>query len=152
MSKEVLYGFLVEQDEMPEGRHMGRASALNDNVEKILERGTKGAVCIAAYGKKTAASAAANVMRQRYGRTATVRGLEFASRKVVVEIDGEQVERFGLWVTYDPSRIIEGHRELHEQEYAERQKRNRAQAREKAAQAKADPGAATRRPGRPVKA
>jgi len=151
MSKEVMYGFLAEQDELPEGRHMGRASALNDNVEQILARGTKSAVCIAAYAKKTAASAAANVLRQRYGRSPTVRGLEFASRKVTVEIDGEATERFGLWVAYDPSRIIEGHRELHEQEYAERRKQAAARAREKAAAAKAgtDEG---RAPGRPRKA
>ena len=107
---DVTYGELDVQDAIPGGGR-GSTSPLNEMVLKIENDPSKRgkATCIAAYAQKTAAGAAANVLRQRFGRNVTVRGFTFASRKV----DTNDGVRTGLWVFYDPSQIIDGEWEKH---------------------------------------
>lgn len=112
---DVQYGFLETAEDIPGGMGRGGGSKLNDLVDKIVadESMHKQAVLIASYAKKTAAGGAANVLRQRYGRDASVRGLTFATRRDRNQsADGE--DRSGLWVYYDPSLVVEGQWEKHQ--------------------------------------
>lgn len=68
-------------------------------------------VLIGKYGKATAAGAAANVLRIRHGRNANAEGFEFAYRKI--DQDGSHVN--GLFVRYDPEKIVPGAKEAHEE-------------------------------------
>ena len=99
-------------DELPAGmpRGGGRGSSpLNDQVSKVKakvdEMGDEAKdrwMLIGRYGKPTAAGAAANVLRQRFGRSQEADGLEFAVRP----IDGGQTR--GLFVRYNPDKIVPG--------------------------------------------
>lgn len=115
---DVEYGLIATQEELP-GSARGSMSPLNDLVEQILRDPAlqKQAILIAKYGQQTAAGAAANVLRQRYGKSVTVRGLEFRSAKVPNE------DKTGLWVFCDPSRVVEGHLDQHHAAEAERKAR-----------------------------
>jgi hypothetical protein len=110
---DVEYGFLETAEDIPGGLGRGGGSKLNDLVDKLLDDPSmhKQAVMIASYAKKTAAGGAANVLRQRYGRDASVRGLTFATRRVQTA-DG--TDRSGLWVYCDPSLVVEGQWDKHQ--------------------------------------
>lgn len=106
---------LVAYDELPEAGRRGPSSgALTQIVDQVKELVTSGEVapntpiCTNRYAKATAAGAAANVLRKRYGKTAAPYGLTFATRKVQ-EDDGEQ--RTGLFVMFDPKAIVKGEQE-----------------------------------------
>lgn len=127
---DVNYGVMAVKEMIPGGLR-GNNSPLNDLVEQIREDENlwKQGVCIATYAQKTAAGAAANVMRQRYGRQISVQGFIFASRKVE---DG----RTGLWVYYDPDQVVDGEWEKHQK--AENKRKAKIAADAKARKEKAD--------------
>lgn len=122
--RKVEYGILAVRDELPDRpAGQGRPSPLMAIVEEVMNDKSKvgKAVCVAVYESKTAGGAAANVLRQRFGRTASARGVEFATRKHTVKgADGEIEDRHGLWVISDPSRIESGEWEKHQASEAKR--------------------------------
>lgn len=120
-------------DELPE--RAARSSAIEEQLAKIQADPEKigKAICIAQYGEQTAATAAANILRKRHGKP-EANGWWFGTRKVTVP--GETDERAGLFVRFDPARIVPGEAEKHTEEKAAREKANR----EKAAQKKASQG------------
>jgi hypothetical protein len=113
MATDVSYGEFAVADEMPEGA--GRTSPLYGLVRDITadEDKWKKAICIAHYGDKQPASGAANQLRAKFGRKIEDDGLTFAVRLVNVKKGGETTERHGLWVYYDPSKIVPGEMEKH---------------------------------------
>lgn len=135
-------GEVAEADAIPRPAFSpGRASPLNGEVDKILANPAKRgkATCIAHYEGKTAAGGAASVLRQRYGKSITAKGLEFAVRKVTVRgEDGHVQERHGLWVYYDPTRIEKGHWETHVKNEQVRQDKVNQKNRERAERKKAE--------------
>lgn len=133
-----VYGEIAEADAIPRPAfNPGRTSPLNVEVDKILANPDKigKATCIAHYEGKTAAGGAANVLRQRYGRSIKAKGLEFAVRKVTVRNPetNEIEERHGLWVYNDPDRIEDGEWDKHVVQEQARQEKVNAKNREAAA-------------------
>ena len=127
---DVEYGVMQVQDSIPGGLR-GSSSPLNEMVERIRddENLWRQGVCIASYAQKTAAGAAANVMRQRYGRNIAVGGFVFASRKV-------DDTHTGLWVYYDPEQVVDGEWEKHQK--AETKRKAKVASDAKARKEKAD--------------
>lgn len=127
---DVEYGVMEVADGIPGGLR-GTYSPLNDMVEEIRkdEGLWRRGVCIAKYAQKTAAGAAANVMRQRFGRSISVQGFVFASRKV-------DENHTGLWVFYDPDEVVEGEWEKHQK--AEKKRKDKLAADAKARKAEKD--------------
>src|SRR5262245_49046099 len=114
MSKDVQYGEVAVADSMPSGG--GRKSPLYGLVDAIVadEDKWRSARCIAHYAEKTAAGGAADVLRGKFGRKIEDGGLEFAVRKVNVrDAEGDVHERHGLWVYYDPDKIVPGQMDAH---------------------------------------
>lgn len=110
-------------DELPEG---GRPGGFGQSPLEVQLGKVRAAVeedeakagkwmLIGRYGKATAAGAAANVLRQRHGRDMTVEGFEFANRP----LSNESGER-GLFVRFDPSKVVDGAKAEHERMEAER--------------------------------
>lgn len=102
--RQVDYAFEV-LDEIPESE--GRApSQLEKSVQKILGGDVPPgkAVIIGRYSNRTAASAAANTLRQRHGWP-EVNGLKFECHR--------QGDKSALFVIFDPSWIKEGEKEKH---------------------------------------
>ena len=130
MSTDVSYGEFAVADEMPEGA--GRTSPLYGLVREIAANEDKWqkAVCIAHYAEKQPASGAANQLRAKFGRKIEDSGYTFAVRLVNVRKDGETAERHGLWVYYDPNKIVPGEMEKHVEN-------ERAKARKQAEKVKA---------------
>lgn len=121
---DVHYGIMQVEESIPGGLR-GSHSPLNDMVEEIRkdERLWKQGVLIARYAQKTAAGAAANVMRQRFGRNISVQGFVFASRKL-------NDEETGLWVYYDPEQVVDGEWDKHVK--AEKKRKDKLAAEAKA--------------------
>lgn len=111
-SRKVEYGILAVQDELPpKPASQGRPSPLMAVVESVIGDPSKNgkATLIAVYDSKTACGAAANVLRQRFGRNASVKGVEFATRKQTVKGEnGEILDKHGLWVISLPDKVEEG--------------------------------------------
>lgn len=133
-------------DELPEGGRPGGfgQSPLEVQLNKVREAvqadpSVAGKwMLIGRYGKPTAGSAAANVLRIRHGRDISVEGYEFAVRP----IDGG--ENRGLFVRYDPSRIVDGAKAEHERFEKERLARlERQRAEREAAKANGGTGGAS---------
>lgn len=124
---DVEYGLIDKQPEMP-GNARGSMSPLNTLVEQILGDASlhKQAILIAKYGQQTAAGAAANVLRQRYGKSLAVKGLEFRSARVPNE------DKTGLWVYCDPDKVVPGHLEKHQESEKERKARVQENAKKRA--------------------
>lgn len=108
--KDVNYGF-TPVEALPEPDSTGGArSRVQELVAQVKEAVEAGSVkpgqpvVVARYGAPTAASAAANVLRKKFGDDAKPYGFTFAVRKVK---DGDDVRR-GLFVQYDPSAIVAG--------------------------------------------
>lgn len=129
---DVEYGVMEVKDNIPGGMR-GSSSPLNEMVERIHgdENLWRQGVCIARYAQKTAAGAAANVMRQRYGRNIGVGGFVFASRKV-------DDDHTGLWVYYDPDQVVDGEWEKHVKAEKKRKDKLAADAKARAEQQKAE--------------
>lgn len=128
--KNVKYETLV-MDDLPE--RPPRGSQIEEKLAEIkADTAARGKyACIAQYGQPTAATAAANILRKRHGKP-EVAGWWFGTRKV--KLEGESEERTGLFVSYDPSRIVAGAAEVHAKEKAERERA----AADKRAKQKAD--------------
>jgi hypothetical protein len=117
--RSVQYGIMDVQDSLPaKPAGQTRPSPLMVTVQDVIDNPTYvgKAVCIAVYDSKTACGAAANVLRQRFGRSAKVKGVEFATRKHTVTDPetGEVVDKHGLWVINRPDQIVPGELEKHE--------------------------------------
>jgi len=110
---DVTYGEVAVQDAMPESG--GRTSPLYGLVEGIMRDQDKwrSARCIAYYAEKQPASGAANQLRTKFGRKIEDSGLRFQVSRVNVKKGGETLERHGLWVYYDPDRVVPGEMEKH---------------------------------------
>lgn len=79
---------------------------------------------IALYGKPSACTAAANVLRQRHG-TQDVEGWRFETRHVDRKDPetGEEVTKTALFVNYDPTKMVPGGREAWDKKMADREKK-----------------------------
>lgn len=113
-----------------------RRSPLNDQIEKILAKDAAGEndrskfSRISSYANGSAASAAANVLRQKLGDKPAVGGFLVATKRYDTD-DGKP--RTGVFVKYDPSLIVPGEHELFVKRMEERNRKNQ----ERAAQRKA---------------
>lgn len=112
-------------DELPEKGSV--TSPFDTSLDQIIEKwnsderdvlldgdGNAKWVLIGRYDNSTAAGAAANVLGQRHGKSPNVEGWDFAARR----IDGG--EKTGLFVRYDPNRIVPGAKEAWEKSETER--------------------------------
>lgn len=83
-------------DELPD--RPGRQSPIKEAIAKIQASPPPAGkwVCIAKYGNGSAATAAANVLRQKLGHVKEVAGWQFATRRV------DNGDRTGLFVSYNP--------------------------------------------------
>jgi len=93
--------------------------AIHDNAEtrgQLFEKDgtTPKWVLIGRYEHSTAAGAAANVLGHRHGKNPTVEGWDFAARRID---DGDKT---GLFVRYDPTRIVPGAKEAWEKSEVDR--------------------------------
>lgn len=135
--KQVSYE-LEEWDALPEkepGQRGERSSALTRNIETIVEKNlVNKPLCIAKYANRSGAPSAIGTLRKRYGGNIKVQGFEFAIRRVNMEVGGQSVKGYGLFVTYDPSKVVAGAAAEDQKIRAERSARVKA-ARQKANQA-----------------
>lgn len=125
-----------EFDDIPE--RAPRGSVIEDQLGEIEADPSlhNRVFCIAQYLRPTAATAAANVARQRHGKP-EANGWWFGTRKVKDDENPEQ-ERTGLFVKFNPSLATEEGARVHEQEKLER----KAAAAAKAEAKRAEKGAA----------
>ena len=110
-------------DELPKrtSNSKGRPSVLEDQVRKVVENSSLHGkwVRIGKYLKPTAATAAKNVLQQRYGRTAEVWGHKFEMRRIPAGTPGtenyDENDRSaaGLFMRHDPTAIVEGALDKH---------------------------------------
>lgn len=130
--KDVKYEIIVVED-LPE--RPARNSQIEEKLAEVQgDTALVGKyVCIAQYAQQTAATAAANILRKRHGQP-EANGWWFGTRKV--KVNGEDTERAGLFVSFDPRRVVAGEREKHEAEKAQREKANRAKLAAKKAEKK----------------
>lgn len=98
------------------GRHGSPIEAKLEEVQQREDLHGKW-VSIGIYDKNTACSSAANVLRQRHGRTPAVEGWDFRS---VRDKTKEKPDRTKLVVRYTPDQIVEGAKEGHEAAEKER--------------------------------
>lgn len=107
-------------DDLPESAIVQRTSPLEDQLEKVVrdspeahgnETSPGKFVRIGSYANGTAASAAANVLRKRHGRSPAVEGFEFRTARTD---DKTGDPRTGLFVRYNPTKIVPGAREAEE--------------------------------------
>lgn len=140
--KDVKYETIVV-DDLPE--RPPRGSQIEEKLAEIKANTALNGkyACIAQYAQPTAATAAANILRKRHGKPGA-NGWWFGTRKV--KVPGEDTERTGLFVSYDPTKIVEGELAKHEAEKAERDKaaaaKREAKKAEKAKAATRTPAAA----------
>jgi len=74
-------------------------------------------ILIGRYDHSTAAGAASNVLGQRHGKDPSVEGWDFAARRI------DTGDKTGLFVRYDPTRIVPGAKERWEQSEKDRKER-----------------------------
>lgn len=121
---DVEYTLDILEGDLPPAGHGGggggnRTSPLELKLEELKGREDAHGkwVLIGKYGKATAAGAAANVLRQRHGRNANAEGFEFAYRKID---DGNGSHINGLFVRFDPTKVVPGAMEQHVADEAKR--------------------------------
>jgi hypothetical protein len=117
----------------------GSFGPLRDKVQEIVNRQDLHRKPVAITGfpepEKAKAASAVQSLRQKYGSTAEVQGLTFASRKV--RPAGSDEDLYGVWVHYDPEAKVEGALARHLQLQKEKvQKQNAAKKAKDAAKAK----------------
>lgn len=109
--KQVSYE-LEEFSELPPAERVSsgqRSSALTRNIDRIVNEKLVGKpLCIAKYANKSGAPSAIGTLRKRFGGNPKVQGFEFNIRRVNMEVDGETVRGYGLFVTYTPELIQAG--------------------------------------------
>jgi hypothetical protein len=114
---------LVIYDELPAPSPRGGGkSILNEQLGVIKENKEVWgkAVRIGLYTQGTAATAAKNVLQQRFGRSPAVSGWKFHTRPVPSsQLPDADVHR-GLFAVYTPDAIVEGAAEAHEKAEAKR--------------------------------
>lgn len=126
--KDVRYDTIV-MDDLPERAVHG--SKIEEGVTAVKnDPALVGKfVCIAQYAQPTAATAAANILRKRHGWE-SVAGLWFGTRKVPGQ-NGDP-DRTGLFVSFDPAKVVPGEAEKHAAQKAERERTAAAKRAEKA--------------------
>ena len=92
------------------GNGQGRPSILEAQLDKVVADDSlhNKWVRIGKYGKPTAATAAKNVLQQRHGRTESVHGFAFATRRLPPDNQAA-----GLFVKYNPGSVIPGAYDAH---------------------------------------
>lgn len=130
-------------DDLPD-MTVTRRSTLEDQIDRIVatEASHGKVVRISSYANGSAASAAANVLRQRHGDKPAVDGFFIKPARYEAN-DGKW--RTGLFVKYDPSVIVPGERERFEQRMKDREARN---AQKRAERAAAENGAKEAKPAK----
>lgn len=110
--RQVEYGELQVLDELP-GRPQ-KQSPIQELLGQIKADTEKHGrwVMIAKYANGSAATAAANVERQRKGKDQSISGWAFATRRV------DEGANTGLFVSYDPSKIEGTAEERHQRHQA----------------------------------
>jgi hypothetical protein len=130
-------------DDLPE-IVITRRSPLTEAIDGIVESDSQGTLDrskftrIGSYANGSAASAAANVLRKKYGDKIGVSGFEIRAKST----DKDGARRTGLFVKYDPSLIVPGERELFEKRQVARDEKNAKRRAEKDAAKKAERDAA----------
>jgi hypothetical protein len=116
MAKSQVDYELVIYDELPApSTRGGGKSILNDQLETIKDNKEAWGkpVRIGLYTQGTAATAAKNVLQQRFGRTAAVDGWKFYTRPIPTsQLPDADVHR-GLFAVYTPDSIVDGAMEAH---------------------------------------
>jgi hypothetical protein len=109
---------IVIYDELPppSARSGGGRSVLNEQLETVKENPQAWGkpVRIGLYTQGTAATAAKNVLQQRFGRSAAVCGWKFYTRPVPVDTSPDADVLRGLFVVYTPDAVVDGALEAHE--------------------------------------
>lgn len=114
---------LVIYDELPAPSPRGGGrSILNEQLATIKESDHAWGkpVRIGLYTQGTAATAAKNVLQQRYGRTPAVSGWKFYTRPVPTSQTPDAEVQRGLFAVFTPDAVVEGAREAHEKAEAKR--------------------------------
>lgn len=128
-------------DDIPEREN--EKSPLEPTLEKIAadwekqkEAGNEKPITaiIALYGKPSACTATANVLRQRHG-TQDVEGWRFETRHVdrTDPETGAAVQKTALFVNYDPTKMVPGGREAWDKKMADRKQKLEAKRAERTA-------------------
>lgn len=133
--RKVEYGELVVLDELP-GREQ-KQSPIKTILESLKADTAKHGkwVGIGRYENGSAATAAANVERQRRGQDGTISGWEFATRRV------DSGEATILFAKYDPGQVEGNPNERHQRHQtwlAERKQKAEAKRAEREASGKVD--------------
>jgi len=108
---------LVVYDELPPPLpRTGGKSILNGQLSTIEknEQAWGKPVRIGLYSQGTAATAAKNVLQQRFGRNPAVSGWKFYTRPVPVDTSPEAEYNRGLFAVFTPAAIVEGAMEAHQ--------------------------------------
>jgi hypothetical protein len=108
---------LVIYDELPPpATRGGGRSILNEQLETIQENGEAHGrpVRIGLYTQGTAATAAKNVLQQRYGRNPAVKGWKFYTRPVPKDTSPDSDTYRGLFAVYTPDQVVNGAWEAHQ--------------------------------------
>jgi hypothetical protein len=129
-------------DDLPD-LDTNRRKPLTDQIEKIVATPESHGkfVRMASYANASAASAAANGLRQKYGDKEAVLGWKFVPRRVddiTVQKNGQDVTeaRTVLFVRYTPEAVVEGEHEAFKARLEERKAKNaQRRAEKKAAEA-----------------
>lgn len=109
-------------DDLPEPQTV-RRSPLEDALDAIKAKEEVHGrwVKIGEYENGTAASAAANVLRQRHGGSSAVEGWTIQPKRFDKEqADGSKLPLTGLFVRFTPDQIVDGAREEWDRKEAER--------------------------------
>lgn len=117
-------------DDLPD-LDVQRRSPLTDQINKIINTPASHNhfVRIASYANGSAASAAANVLRQKHGDTEAVEGWTFRPRRADREITNEDGSttmepRTGLFARYNPDAVVPGAKEDWDVRLKERKAKN----------------------------
>jgi len=114
---------LVIYDELPPPASRGGGkSILNGQLETIKENPQAHGkpVRIGLYSQGSAATAAKNVLQQRFGRSAAVDGWKFYTRPVMQSEAATAETLRGLFAVFTPEAIVSGAKEAHEASEQER--------------------------------
>lgn len=114
---------LVVYDELPAPSPRGGGrSILNEQLGTIKEKEQVWGrpVRIGLYTQGTAATAAKNVLQQRYGRSPAVSGWKFYTRPVPTSQTPDADVMRGLFAVYTPDAVVDGAKEAHEKAEAKR--------------------------------
>jgi len=118
--------YTLEVVEDWEDMEVQRRSPLTDQINRIVdtEQAHGKFVRIGSYANGSAASAAANGLRKRYGDTDAVAGFTVRTRRADKENEDGVIEpRTGLFVRYNPDAVVPGAKEDFEVRMKEREVR-----------------------------